>query len=107
MKLAKINAKRAGVGSLIEFSAADARSFSRATDGGVIVTNPPYGERLLDRRGAEQLYREFGRTYAKLSSWRLFCISSHPEFEHFFGRRADKRRKLYNGMIKCELYMYM
>ena len=107
VKLAKINAKRAGVGSLIEFSAADARSFSRATDGGVIVTNPPYGERLLDRRGAEQLYREFGRTYAKLSSWRLFCISSHPEFEHFFGRRADKRRKLYNGMIKCELYMYM
>ena len=71
------------------------------------VTNPPYGERLLDRRGAEVLYRDFGAALSRTSGWQLFCISSHPEFEHFFGRRADKRRKLYNGMIKCELFMYL
>ena len=107
LALARQNAKRAGVGSLIEFSEGDARKFDRAAESGVIVTNPPYGERLMDKKGAEQLYREFGKAYSKLSNWKLYCISSHPEFEQFFGKRADKRRKLYNGMIKCELYMYL
>ena len=54
-----------------------------------------------------KLTYRFGKAYSKLDGWKLYCISSHPEFEQFFGKRADKRRKLYNGMIKCELYMYL
>jgi len=106
VEISRKNAARAGVADLIEFRLADAVTFGEKTENGVIVTNPPYGERLLDRQGAEELYRAFGRTYKGLQNWRLFCLSSHPEFEHYFGRRADKKRKLYNGMIHCELYIY-
>ena len=91
---------------LIEVRQADAVTFGGKTGSGIIVTNPPYGERLLDRQGAEALYRDFGRTWRGLENWRLLLLSSHPEFEHHFGRAADKKRKLYNGMIKCELYIY-
>ena len=106
VRIARENAVRAGVDHLIEFSVADARSFSRATERGVIVTNPPYGERLLDQKQAEALYREFGTALSGRENWSLYLLSSHTEFERFFGRPADKKRKLYNGMIKCDLFMY-
>jgi len=106
VRMAKENAERAQVAELIDFSVADAASFSRETARGVIVTNPPYGERLLDRRQAEEIYRAFGAALAGTENWSLYLLSSDPEFERCFGRTADKRRKLYNGMIRCDLFMY-
>lgn len=106
VQIARENAVRAGVDHLISFSVADARSFSRTTERGVIVTNPPYGERLLDQKQAEELYRGFGAALSGKENWSLYLLSSHTEFERCFGRQADKKRKLYNGMIKCDLFMY-
>ena len=106
VEISRANAKRAGVEGLIDFSVADAREFSRATERGVIVTNPPYGERLMEKREAEQLYADFGRALAKVPGWDLYLLSSHTELERSLGRAADKRRRLYNGMIRCELYTY-
>ena len=106
IQIARDNAVRAGVDHLIEFSVADACNFSRQTERGVIVTNPPYGERLLDRKQAEELYQGFGAAVSGLENWSLDVLSSHTEFERCFGRTADKKRKLYNGMIKCDLFMY-
>lgn len=106
VQISKENAKRAGVEGYIEFSQADATTFNRTTECGVIVTNPPYGERLMEKSQAEILYTDFGRAYFLLEHWKLFLLSSHTQFERSFGRAADKKRKLYNGMIKCDLYMY-
>ena len=97
---------RAGVEHLIDFRVADAAQFSQATESGVIVTNPPYGERLLDLQQAEELYRKFGAALSHNTGWALYLLSSDQEFERCFGKPADKRRKLYNGMIRCDLYMY-
>lgn len=104
--MARQNARRAGVADLISFSVADASAFDRATDRGVIVTNPPYGERMLEKKEAEALYAAFGAAYAKTGHWSLYLICSHPEFEQAFGQKADKKRKLYNGMIRCDLFQY-
>ena len=104
--IARENARRAGMEGLISFSVADAAQFDRVTGRGVIVTNPPYGERLMEKREAEALYRAFGAAYTKTEHWQLYLLSSHTEFERAFGRPADKKRKLYNGMIKCDLFQY-
>ncbi len=101
------NAERAGVADVIRFEVADAAAFDRRTERGVIVTNPPYGERIMEKEQAEQLYRSFGEAYRKTANWQLYLLSSHTEFERCFGRTADKKRKLYNGMIKCDLFMYL
>ena len=106
VEISRANAKRAGVERLIEFFVADARGFSRPTERGVIVTNPPYGERLLEKREAERLYADFGRALAKAQGWELYLLSSHTELERCLGRSADRKRRLYNGMIRCELYIY-
>ncbi len=107
VEISKKNAARAGVADLIQFSQGDATAFDRKTAQGVIVTNPPYGERLMEKREAEELYTAFGRAYTGTENWKLFLLSSHTEFERSFGKTADKKRKLYNGMIKCDLYMYL
>ena len=104
--MARENAKRAGVADIIQFSVADATEFDLTTDRGVIVTNPPYGERLLEKSEAERLYTAFGKAYHKLSGWQLYLLSSHTEFERTFGKTANKKRKLYNGTIKCDLFIY-
>ena len=106
LEYAKQNAKRAGVDELVSFEAADAMEFNRKTDRGIIVTNPPYGERIMEKREAEGLYKGFGEALAAQENWSLYLLSSHTEFERTFGKTADKKRKLYNGMIKCELYCY-
>ena len=103
---ARDNARRAGVDDCIAFAVADAREFAQTTDRGVIVTNPPYGERLMEKREAEALYTAFGSAYAKTEHWRLYLLSSHTEFERAFGRPADKKRKLYNGTLRCDLFQY-
>ena len=105
--LARENARRAGVADIIRFEVADASKFDRKTERGVIVTNPPYGERIMEKQEAERLYRAFGAAWAKSENWQLYLLSSHTEFERSFGRNADRKRKLYNGMIKCDLFMYL
>lgn len=107
VELAKHNAELAGVEDCIRFETADAGKFHRDSTYGQLVTNPPYGERLLEKKAAEDLYRAFGRALRTLSpKWRVLVLSSHTEFERCFGRPADKKRKLYNGMLKCDVFMY-
>ncbi len=106
VEISRANAERAGVADIVEFSVADAREFSRTTERGVIVTNPPYGERLMEKREAERLYTDFGKAFSRVKGWDLCLLSSHTEFERCFGALAGKRRRLYNGMIRCELYIY-
>lgn len=100
------NAKKAGVGKLIRFEEADATRRDLPAERGVIVCNPPYGERMMEQRSAQRLYQALGRHLKYADNWDKCIISSEPEFEHYFGRRADKKRKLYNGMIQCNLYQY-
>ena len=105
--IARSNAEKAGVEDLVRFEVADALSFRRETPYGRIVTNPPYGERIMEKREAEELYRGFGRAFRALpDGWTLSLLSSHTEFERTFGRNADRKRKLYNGMLKCDLFLY-
>ena len=105
--IAQDNARKAGVEDCVRFARADAAAFRCAGEYGQVVTNPPYGERLLEKQEAEELYRAFGKAYRDIpEKWRVLVLTSHPEFEKFFGRRAERRRKLYNGMIKCELYFF-
>ncbi len=108
VELARHNAGLAEVDDLIRFETADARTFHWGGQYGRIVTNPPYGERVMERKEAEELYRGFGKAWSKFpEGWKLCLLSSHTEFERTFGRRADKKRKLYNGMLKCDLFMYL
>ena len=107
IEIANENARRAGVAEIIRFETADAVKFDRKTSRGVIVTNPPYGERIMEKQQAEELYRAFGKRYLASENWQLYLLSSHTEFERCFGKTADKKRKLYNGMIKCDLFMYL
>ena len=107
VEIARSNAEKAGVEDLVRFETADALSFRRGEPYGRIVTNPPYGERIMEKREAEELYRGFGRTFSALpAGWTLTLLSSHTEFERTFGRRADRKRKLYNGMLKCDMFFY-
>ena len=107
VEIARHNAALAEVDDVVRFDVADALKFHRDSPYGRIVTNPPYGERLMEKEEAEALYRAFGQTVRALpETWRVYVLSSHTEFERCFGREADKRRKLYNGMIKCDLFAY-
>ena len=107
ISIARSNAAKAGVEDVIRFEVADMRNFRRGSEYGQLVTNPPYGERLMDRSDAEDLYRQLGRVWRTLpAGWRTLVLSSHTEFERAFGRPADKKRKLYNGMLKCDLFLY-
>ena len=107
VELARHNAELAGVEDMIRFEVADAAAFRRHSEYGQLVTNPPYGERLMERQEAEGLYRAFGRAVRELPpKWRMVILSSHTEFERTFGRTADKKRKLYNGMLKCDAFIY-
>ncbi len=104
--LAEKNAKLAGVADTVKVFRYDARKISADGRRGTIVCNPPYGERLGTMREVEQLYREIGVHFRSLSPWQVYIITSHPAFEKFYGKKADKVRKLYNGMIPCYLYQY-
>ena len=106
VELARENAARAGVEDAVRFAVADAAGFDRRTERGIIVTNPPYGERIMEKKQAGELYAAFGAAWRRTANWRLYLLSAHTEFERAFGKAADKKRKLYNGMIKCDLFMY-
>ena len=107
VELSRHNAQLAEVDDVVKFEVADATRFHWGGLRGRVVTNPPYGERLMEKKEAEELYRGFGKAMAKLpDGWQIAVLSSHTEFERAFGRPADKKRKLYNGMLKCDLFMY-
>lgn len=100
------NARKAGVEKRIHAVRRDIHDFSESFERAAVITNPPYGERLLDMEQARELYQTMGRKFTARQGWSYSIISPDDGFEISFGRPADKRRKLYNGMIKCQLYMY-
>ncbi len=106
LKLTNVNAERAGVRKNIKIFSADAKKIKKPERRGSIVTNPPYGERMLEISDAERIYREIGRNFASFEPWQIYILSASDNFERLYGRRADKVRKLYNGMIPCNLYQY-
>ena len=106
LEIARVNAKRAGVERKIKFEKCDLRDFRPQSEKGTLICNPPYGERLLDISEAQKLYKIMGNKFEQKRGWAYYIISPSEEFEKEFGRKADKRRKLYNGMIKCQLFMY-
>ena len=106
LNIARENADKAGVLDRITFINRDIRDFTQETERGSVITNPPYGERLLDIDRARELYKIMGRKFVKKDGWSYTIISPDDEFEKVFGRKADKRRKLYNGMLKCQAFMY-
>jgi len=106
LEIAKENADRAGVSDRIKFFCADARHIKKEDRRGTIVCNPPYGERLMTHKETECLYRDIGKAFALLEPWQIYILTSAENFQRLYGRRADKVRKLYNGMIPCSLYQY-
>ena len=107
VSLSMANARKAGLGDLIEFRDGDATKMSLPTDEGIFIANPPYGQRMMEQKSAQRLYADLGRHLRFADGWKKYIITSEPEFEHYFGKRANKKRKLYNGMIKCDYYMYL
>lgn len=100
-------ARRAGVADRIQFFCQDARTIESNGIRGTIATNPPYGERIMSAEEVEALYRDIGRIWKKsLERWQIYVLTSHEAFPRLYGRRADKIRKLYNGMIPCHLYQF-
>ena len=106
IKIARRNAREAGVDHLIHFQERDVSKLNHPKKYGFIITNPPYGERLEEKKDLPALYRAFGESYQRLDSWSAYMITSYEEAERYFGRKADKNRKIYNGMLKTYFYQY-
>ncbi len=107
IEIARENAEIAGVDQYIEFNVGNALDFKSDEEYGFIVTNPPYGERLEDKESVQNLYKNLGYTFRNLKNWSYYLITSYEDFENEFGKEADKRRKMYNGMLKTNLYQYI
>lgn len=101
------NAEAAGVKDLIHFQVRDVRELRHPKKYGFLISNPPYGERLEDKAALPELYRTIGEVYRHLDSWSMYLITSYEDAEQAIGRKADKNRKLYNGMIKTYYYQYL
>lgn len=106
VELTLANAKKAGVEKYVKAAVGDIKDFKPLNDRCLTITNPPYGERLLDVKATEELYKIMGERFIRDNGQKYYVISPHDEFEKHFGATADKRRKLYNGMLKCQLFMY-
>ncbi len=106
VKLTLENAKKAGVEKYVSATVKAVSDFTPPEGRALVITNPPYGERLLDLQQAEEIYAEMGKVFTESEGKKYFIISPDDDFEKLFGRPASKRRKLYNGMLKCQLYMY-
>ncbi|MEX2287815.1 MAG: methyltransferase domain-containing protein, partial [Planctomycetaceae bacterium] len=107
LSLARYHAERAGVADNTHFEAKAFNDLSTRRKYGCVICNPPYGERSGDVHEAEAIYREMARVFKPLDTWSIYVLTSHPEFERLMGRRADRRRKLYNGRIECAYYQYL
>lgn len=102
--LARAHAKKAGVSDAISFEVKDMREFTSTEKYGVIITNPPYGERISSRNEIISLYRDFGKVFNSLEKWSCFTITPVSDFERLFGKKADKKRKIFNGNIECTYF---
>lgn len=107
VKAARQNARDAGVEHMIHFQQRGVKELRHPKKYGFIITNPPYGERLEEKQALPQLYSEFGESFRNLDSWSAYMITSYEDAERYFGRKADKNRKIYNGMIKTYFYQFM
>ncbi len=107
VKCAMENARYAGVDKHIHFQQRDVKDLSNPKKYGFVMTNPPYGERLEEKEALPELYRTIGEAYRNLDSWSMFLITSYKDAEKYIGRKADKNRKIYNGMIKSYFYQFM
>lgn len=106
LEIAKQNAARAGVENRIKFFLADARKIEKPDRRGTIICNPPYGERLMTPEQVKSLYSEIGKNFSSFAPWQIYVLTSCEDFERYYGAYADRKKKLYNGMIECELYQY-
>lgn len=107
VKIARQNARRAGVESLIHFQQRPLKELHHPKKYGFIITNPPYGERLEDKSALPPLYQDIGRVYQNLDAWSMFLITSYEDAERYIGKKAQKNRKIYNGMIKTYFYQFL
>ncbi|SES14022.1 THUMP domain-containing class I SAM-dependent RNA methyltransferase [Lachnobacterium bovis] len=107
IKAARSNAKRAGVDKLIHFQQRDVADLHHPKKYGFVITNPPYGERLVEKEQLPALYKTIGNAFAELDTWSKFVITSYEDMERYIGKKADKKRKIYNGMIKANFYQFM
>ena len=107
IRIARRNAREAGVEEMIHFQERDVRELSHPKKYGFIITNPPYGERMEEKEVLPDLYRAFGKSFQRLDSWSAYMITSYEDAERYFGRRADKNRKIYNGMLKTYFYQFL
>ena len=106
IRTARRNAEKAGVGHLIHLQQRKVKDLNHPKKYGFIITNPPYGERLEEKSALPQIYREFGEAFRRLDSWSAYMITSYEDAERYFGRKADKNRKIYNGMIRTYFYQF-
>jgi putative N6-adenine-specific DNA methylase len=106
LRTARNNARLAGVEDFIAFQTLPVSEIRSRKKYGCIITNPPYGERIGEKKEVEQLYREMGQVFGQLDTWSFYVITSHEGFEGLFGRRADRKRKLYNGRLKVDYYQF-
>lgn len=107
VKAARSNAESAGVADMIHFQQRPVSALSHPKKYGFIISNPPYGERIEDKSNLPALYREIGERYAALDAWSMYLITSYEDAEKYIGRKADKNRKIYNGMMKTYFYQFM
>ena len=107
VEIARINARKAGVENMIHFQARDIADLSHRKKYGFIITNPPYGERIGDKDILPKLYKTIGERYKSLDAWSMYLITGYEQAEKFIGKKADKNRKIYNGMIKTYFYQFM
>lgn len=106
ISIARYHAKRAGVEKYIRFSVADARKFTCEQKYGVLLSNPPYGERLSEENEVRELMKDLGKTFRALPDWNAYILTSLPDFERYFGKSADKKKKLFNANLVCGFYSY-
>lgn len=106
VRLSRRGATDAGVGGSIRFECQEVSDLKSVLEYGCLITNPPYGERLGENEEVEAVYRVMGNAFAHLDTWSLYVLTSYKGFENHFGRRADRRRKLYNGRLECQYYQY-
>ena len=107
VKAARDNARRAGVDHLIHFQQRAVADLKHPKKYGFVISNPPYGERLEDKADLPELYTQIGNAYAGLDAWSMFLITSYEDTERYIGRKADKNRKIYNGMLKTYFYQFL
>lgn len=106
IEIAKQNALEAGLAASVNFKQMALKDFKTTKEYGVIVANPPYGERLSDQASVRQLYKQMGQVYQPLTTWSKYILTSDLEFETYYGQKASKRRKLYNGSLRTDLFQY-